>query len=154
VRCSHFLLFSGFCFPSPFFLFLGNNDRALCISRCKRNRTHHFVLAHTWSSQGSAAMRASNMLSVASRVLCFLFFIDCGLHNSSNSQCFIRSADASCPSIGWNAFCVSPAKCQGYSAHHAGSNIITLSKLFFPPLFFRDQKISDNDSRDLQTTKL
>ena len=25
--------------PPPFFLFLGNNDRALCISRCKRNRT-------------------------------------------------------------------------------------------------------------------
>ena len=26
VRCSHFLLFSGLCFPSPFFLFLGEHN--------------------------------------------------------------------------------------------------------------------------------
>jgi hypothetical protein len=31
-----------------FFLFLGNNDRALCISRCKRNRTRaHMACTHT-----------------------------------------------------------------------------------------------------------
>ena len=28
-----------------FFLFLGNNDRALCISRCKRNRTAEYSAA-------------------------------------------------------------------------------------------------------------
>jgi hypothetical protein len=41
-----------------FFLFLGNNDRAICISRCKRNRTHKssFNLEQKWSQSDKGAV--------------------------------------------------------------------------------------------------
>ena len=53
MRCPHFLVFSGFCFPSPFFLFLGEHNSLLHTSNPRESTSLPARrYAHQFSSHG------------------------------------------------------------------------------------------------------